>query len=321
MPQSLAKLDAAEGAFFQRELESVLQRVWEQKRPPLTAFDFIPITSEADPGDVSIVWYRMDHTGQAKIIAAGATDVPMIDVHLSENFGRIRQVGDGFRYTTDEIRAAMKAGRPLSSLKASAAMREARFKANRIAWFGDALAQLSGVFTEPNMNRATPAAAAASPNGTGWNAVSGKTAEEITADVGLLVGTSISTTRGVERVDTILIPPDEFQYLSVTRASATAPSDTTIMEFLRKVHPEITFDQASELADVPIADLPVSAAAAANVAFAYRRSDEVLRFEIPLNFTQHPPQPKMLGFVVPCEMKVAGVIVHLPLACTTMQGI
>lgn len=321
MPQSQAKQDAAEGAFFQRELESVIRRVWEQKRPPLTAFDFIPITSEADPGDVSIVWYRMDHTGQAKIIAAGGTDVPLIDVHLSENFGRIRQVGDGFTYTTDEIRAAMKAGRPLSTLKASAALREARFKANDIAWFGDALAQLSGVFTEPNMNRAIPSTAAAAPNGTGWNATSGKTAEEIVADVGRLINTSINTTRGVERVNTVLMPPDEFAYLSITRASATAPSDTTILEFLRKVHPGVTFDIANELADVPATSLPVPAAAAANVAFAYRRSDEVLRFEIPLNFTQHPPQPKALGFLVPCEMKVAGVIVHLPLACTTMQGI
>ncbi len=321
MPQSQAKTDAAEGAFFQRELESVMRRVWEARRPPLTAFDFIPITNEADPGDVSIVWYRMDHTGQAKIIAAGATDVPLIDVHLTENFGRIRQVGDGFTYTTDEVRAAMKAGRPLSTMKAAAALREARFKANQIAWFGDKPSQLAGVFTEQNMNRAIPAAAAAAPNGTGWNGASGKTPEEITADIQLLITTSIGATLGVERIDTVLMPPDEYAYISRTRASTAAPTDTTILEFVTKTNPGVTFDIANELADVPAASLPVPAAAAANVAFAYRRSDEVLRFEIPLNFTQHPPQMRSLGWLVPCEMKVAGVIVHLPKACTTMQGI
>ncbi len=321
MTQSMQKADAAIGAFLDDDLRAMIARVWEARRPPLSAFDFFPITSEADPGDQSIVWHRMDHTGQAKVIAAGATDVPLIDVHMIRNVGQIRQVADGFTISTEEVRAAKRANRPLESMKMMKAMREARKIANDIAWFGDRPNGLNGVFLEANMNRAVPTAAAAAPNGTGWNETSGKTSEEITADFQRLVTTSISVTNGVETIDTVLLPPDEYAYLQRVRASSTAPSDTTLLEFLRRTNEGVTIAQAAELADVAATRLPVPAAAAANVAFGYRRADDVLRFEIPLNFSTLAPQWRGLGYLIPAEMKVAGVIVHLPRACTTMQGI
>jgi hypothetical protein len=319
MPQSLAKLDAADAIFFGRELESVMARVWEARRPPLSAFEYFPITSEADPADVAIIWYEMDSIGEAKIIAAGSHDLPRIDVFMRENVGTIRQIGDKFAYTTQDIRAAQKSGKPLSTMQASAAMRATNLRMNTIAWFGDQAAQLPGFMTAANVSRVVPAAAAAAPNGTGWNSASGKTPDEIITDANNLINASISVSNGVETIDTVLMAPDEYAYIATVPRSGT--SDTTILEFLRRVHPGVTFAAVAELADVLATRLPVQAGAAANMAVAFRRSDEVLRFEIPLQFTQLAPQPRDLEFEVPCEAKCGGLLVHLPLAIATMQGI
>jgi hypothetical protein len=198
-------------------------------------------------------------------------------------------------------------------------MRAIDYKMNRIAWFGDATHQLPGLMTAQNVSRVVPAAAAASPNGTGWNATSGKTPTEIITDMNSLINTSISVTNGVEMIDTVLIPPDEYAYLASTRISEYV--ETTILAHLRNIHPGVTFERANELADVPAADLPVAASAAANMAVAFRRADDVLRFEIPMFAQQLPPQARDLEWEVPLESKCAGVIVHLPLAIATMQGI
>jgi hypothetical protein len=320
MPQSMDKLDAADALYAQRELEKVAAKIYEERRPEFMAFECFPITDELHPADKTFVWQELGFIGEAKIIASGATDLPMVDAFIRENHARVAMVGEGFRYTTDDVRAMQKTGRSAMELKSRSAKRASDYKTNRIAWFGDRQSHIPGFLSAKNVTRVSPAAAAASPNGTGWNASSGKTAEEILVDIGNLVEAPFRATQGVEAADTVVISSDEYSYISTTRVNAGYNSDT-ILKAAKDIHPQIEFKKVSELNDVPANLLPVPGSAAANVAASYRRSDDVLRMELPLMWTQRGPQEHGLSFMVPCEAKTAGVIVHRPLAVATMQGI
>lgn len=320
MPQSQQKMDAADSIFFARELEALKARVWERKYPPFSAFDLFPLSTEIDAGAETIVWQEMDRVGIAKVISAYANDLPRVDVYGSENTSMIRTVGDSYGFSNQDIRAARLAGKPLSSRKATAARQAMDQAMNRIAWFGDRKHGLKGVLETANANLVVAGTAAAAPNGTAWSAASGKTADEILVDLHNLYQASRTASSDVERVDTIVLPPDPLGYINVTPRSAT--SDTTILEFFRRTHPDVrTITSAVELTSVPAASLPSGGASAANVAMAFNRSEETLTHEIPMMFTQHPEQVVGLEHIIPCEGRTGGVIVYRPVAISFMEGV
>jgi hypothetical protein len=320
MPQSQQKMDADDSAFFARELEHVKAKVWERAYPPYSAWDLFPLSTEADPGDETIVWQEMDRIGHAKVIAAYASDLPRVDVYGTENVSQIRTIGDSYGFSNQDIRAARKAGKPLSTRKAMAARQAAEQKANEVAWFGDTKHGLRGFMQTENANLVVPVTAAASPNGTGWNATSGKTADEILTDLHNLYQACRTASNDVERCDTIVLPTDEFGYINTTRIGDTT---TTILQFFRANHQDVrTVTSASELNDVTAARRPsAGATTSANVATAYNRSEEKFTHEIPMMFTQHAEQVRNLERVVPCEMRTGGVIVYRPVSISFMEEI
>ncbi len=321
MPESQTKMDAADSAFFARELEYLKSRVWERQYPPYSAWDLFPLSTEVDPGAEVIIWREMDRIGLAKVVAAYASDLPRVDIYGQENISQIRTIGDSFGFSKQDIRAARLANKPLSARKAQAARQAAEQKANEIAWFGEKTHGLRGVMETANANLVVPVTAAAAPNGTGWNATSGKTPDEILDDLHNLYQACRDASNDVERADTIVLPPAPYGYINTKRASAA--SDTTILEFFRRTHPDIrTVTTAVELTSVSAARRPSpGAATAANVGMAYSRSAEKLTHEIPMMFTQHAEQIRNLEHVVPCEMRSGGVIVYRPVSVSFIEGI
>lgn len=319
MPQSQAKLDAADSAFFARELEALKSRVWERQYPPFSAWEFFPLSTEIDPGAEVIIWQEMDRIGFAKVIASYASDLPRVDIYGQENSSSIRTVGDSYGFSKQDIRAARFAGRPLDSRKADAARLAAEFRANEIAWFGDRKNGLKGVLETANANLVVAGTAAASPNGTAWSSASGKTPEEILDDLHNLYQASRTASNDIERVDTILLPPDPYGYINQKARSAN--SDTTILKFFLGNHPGVNVTTATELTSVPAASLPSGGASAANVAMAYNRSPEKLTHEIPMMFTQHEQQLQGLEHVIPCELRTGGVIVYRPVSISFMESV
>ncbi len=313
-------LDSDETIFFQRELEAVKARVFEKDYPALKGLMLFPQSSEVGEGAESIVYREFDRTGVAKIIANYADDLPRADVTGKENISPVRSVGAAFGYSVQDIRAAAHAGRPLVPRKANAARQSVDQKLNRIAWEGDPTHGLVGVLRIPNTNLVTPVTAAAAPNGTGWNAASGKTPDEILEDLGNLIQAVRDNTNGVEEPDTVVLPITEFGYISRVPRSAT--SDTTILEFFRRTHPEIrTVESAVELALGANDIAPSGAVGATNVAMAYVRDPDKLTFEMPMPFRMHPVQERNLEFVVNTEARCGGIIAYKPLSIAFMEDI
>ena len=53
----------------------------------------------------------------------------------------------------------------------------------------------------------------------------------------------------------------------------------------------------------------------------YSKTPEVLKLILALDYEQLPPQAKGLEFEVPGRMKIGGVIVKRPMACTFADGV
>lgn len=317
MPQSTRKLDANESMFLEQELTSMETRLWERKKPPLSAFTLFPVATDIEEGADTYQWREADVVGVARVISNDADDVPLVDAYEKKNTSQIRSIADGFKISTQDIRAAAMAGKPLEQRKRNQASDAIRLKMNQIAFAGSPKDNIRGIFNCANASIVTAGAAAASPNGTAWSAASGKTADEIIADMFSLVDTPNNVTNGVESVDTLVLPIASYNYISALQKSAA--SDLTVLEFFKRVRPGITVVSAVEMNSV--ANPPSGAATAANVAMAYKRDDEHLRMQIPMMERALPPQPLNLIMKVVVESRFGGVVVYLPLSVAFMEGV
>jgi len=306
-------LDANESIFFARELELIKSRSYDILYPELKATRLIPVSTEAGSGAESITYQQYDSVGVMKIIADYADDLPRADVKGKEFTSVVRSLGGSYGYSVQEIRAAQMAGKPLQQRKANAVRSANDQQVNRIAWFADGSKTYSGLygfFYNPNTTKS------AAPVGA-W-LTGPKTTDQIIGDVNFAINKIPDLTLGVEVADTVLIAPLEYSYIATTPRSAT--SDTTILEFLRRVHPGVTFEQLQEAKAVAI-NPRTSAAPAVNLLIAYKRNPDKLTLEIPQPFEQFAAQERNLEFVVPAHSRIGGVIMYYPLSVHIVDGI
>lgn len=316
MNKPYLNLDANESVFFARELEFIKSQTFDILYPEYKATRLIPVSNEAGAGAQSITYTQFDRVGIMKIIADWADDLPRSDVKGVQFTSPVRSLGGSFGWNVQEIRASMMANKNLDSRKAAATRQSYEQEINEIGWLADGTPKfggLRGVFFNANVTKATP---------TNGNWIAGlKTSDQIIFDVNESVRKMRDLTQGVEEPDTILLPVDEFTHLQTTpRATGT---DTTILTFLQRVHPGITFEFLNEAKGVVDSNgnKPSGTAGASNVMLTYRRSLQKLSFEIPQDYEQFAAQERGLEFLVPAHARNGGVIFYYPLSATITEGI
>lgn len=307
------RMDSSESLFMLRQLDYIKQQTYDIKYPQLKARQLFPVSSEADPGAEKIFYRQYDQTGLAKIISNYADDLPDADVIGQEFFAAVKTLGASYKWSIQELRAAVYGNVPLEQRKANAARRAIAQKENSLAFKGDAATGLVGLFTAPNITSVTI------PNtGTGsttqWV---NKTPDQILYDLNLVANTIVSTTFGVEEPDTTLLPLSQFNYISSTARSAN--SDTTILNYFLQNNPYIK--QVEWVNELKGAGTSGSGGGPYDRMYSYRRSPEALTLEIPSDFEQLELQKKNLVFKVPCIERYAGLLVYYPLSLAFGDGI
>lgn len=309
---NITNLDADQTIFFKRQLEIIKPRTYDVKYPNLMATTVFPVDNTAGPGAETITYEQFDTVGVMKFISDYADDLPRADVKGKQFSIIVQSLGGSYGWSVQEVRAAAMANRNLNQMRAMAARRSNDQMVNRIGWFADGSADwagLTGILYHPNTSKS------AAVNGA-W--ISGPaTADEIIEDVNTAINSVPDLTNGVEVVDTLLLPNLEFSHIASMVRSAT--SDTTVLEFLRRVHPGVTFGQVNELKAVN--PNPRTGGGATNIMLAYRRSPDHLTFEIPVVFEQFPAQERNLSYVVPTHSRNAGFNVYYPLSVNQIDGI
>lgn len=305
--EASGRLDANEGVFFARQLEYVKSQAYDVKRPPLSALQIFPVSTATPEGATTITYRQHDSVGAAKVISNYASDIPRADVFGKEFTSPIRSLGISYGYNLQEIRSAQFAGVPLSTKKMTAAQRAHEELVNRLAWSGDTEHGLPGFLTNPNIPAFVVPA-----DGTGSSKTfASKTADQIIRDVNNIIIQPYTQSKGVHRVNKVLMPIEQLAYIKVTPRSSV--SDTTILQFLQANNPGVEF--------VGVLELDQAGAGSTDMLIAGEFSIDNMQLELPMNFKQYSPQLHNLEFTVPCESRFAGVIIEYPLAFAAGTGI
>lgn len=301
-------LDAAESAFFARQLEFIASKTYDQKFPPLKARRYVPVNNQVDNASDVYTFRAFSQFAVAKILASYSDDLPRADVKGQEFSVKVKAIGDSYGYNVNEIRKAAKVGLDLDGKKAAAARRAIEVVIDQMGFAGDGKTNTMGLSNIPNAGSYTV------PLGAGGSSTwASKTPLEILADLNGIENKIVVDTNENELPDTILLPLAQYQLIATTPMSATIPNVTILEYFLRTSQYVKNVDVWNKLVGV--------GAATADRMICYRRDPEAVELIVPQEFEQFPPEQEGLEWTVSCHARCAGVVAYYPLSISYGDGI
>ena len=145
------RMDEA-GLFLERQLEYIRPQIFEVAYADIKYPTLLPVTSEAGQGAQTFTYRIMDSTGEFRLIADAADDLPRSDISQVEKSINIRSFGGSFGYTVQELRAAQMANIALEQRRASAVRRAYEEKVEAVAMFGESSVNLAGFFNNATVD-------------------------------------------------------------------------------------------------------------------------------------------------------------------------
>jgi len=298
------RMDEA-GLFLERQLEYIRPQVFEVTYADIKYPTILPVTSEAGNAAQTFTYRIMDSTGEFKLIADAADDLPRADISQVEKSINIRSFGGSFGYTVQELRAAQMANIALEQRRASAVRRAYEEKVENVAMFGENTVGLAGFF-----NNSTVDVIAADKWFTGSTA-SG-TAQDMLELLNYGVSAIINASNMKEQPDTILLAYEDYNKISTTRNSDS--SDVTVLEYFLRTNPYIRNVEPINQLDADNSELNT------NRMVVYKRDPEKVQLHIPQPLELFPPQQRGLEFIVPAHARVGGVALYYPKSMIYVQA-
>lgn len=291
------------GLFLERQLEYIRPQVFETVYADIKYPTILPVTAEAGNGAQTFTYRIMDSTGEFKLIADAADDLPRADISQTEKSIVFRSFGGSFGYTVQELRAAQMANIALEQRRAAAVRRAYEEKVEEVAMFGEASASLPGFF-----NNATVDVLQANK----WFTDSGTTSQEMLELLNYGVTAIVNSTQMKEQPDTILMPYEDFRVISTQRNSDS--SDVTVLEyflrtnpFIRNIEPVLQLDKDNSTLST-------------NRMVVYKRDPQKVQLHIPQPLELFPPQQRGLEFIVPAHARLGGVALYFPKSVIYVQN-
>lgn len=310
------RFDSVEQAsiFFARELDYIKTQTYDVEHPEMTAISLFPVTSEVPEGAETFTYYSYDKTGMAKIINNYATDLPRADVKGKPVTGYVKSLGDSYGYSVQEMRASRMTGKSLDVRKGESARYAMDYAVNKIAWAGDKEHGLVGILSEDN-DIPKYILSTVTVDGKEHTEFRYKNADQILEDINGMMKYVSKITKNVEKPDTLVLPSDVYIDLATRRIPDT---ETTILKFVLEHAPYLKeIREANEL-QAESEDINPTGS---NVMFLFTNDEKKLSIEIPMHFYQYPIQEKGLEIEIPCEQRVAGMVIYYPLSGLIAEGV
>lgn len=302
------RLDAVGSLFFANQLTYIQSQVYKYEYPALEAFNVIPISTDVPAGAEYVMYRAYQSTGRARIVSSYADDLPAADLQGFQFMQKIETIGSSYRYSFQEITTAQWQNVDLPFEQAEAARRAIMQEMNTLAFTGSQPGGFTGFLNNPNVPLYTV------PNdGTGGSTTfASKTPDQILRDLNSLVNQIVINSNMVERPDTVLLPTEQYTQIASTPRSST--SDTTILNYFLLNNPFVK-------QVIPVPQLAAAGPTGLDIMVAYEMNANKLKMEIPMPFTQLPPQERNLEFVINCIARFGGVSIIYPLSVNIGQGI
>jgi len=311
-------LDANENIFFARQLEYIMAQTYDVVYPEYKAMRLFPVMTEAGPGAESITYRQFDRVGMMKVISNYSDGLPRVNVRAREFTTPVRPFGASYGYNIDEVRAARFANKPLEMLEAEAARQAYEQTVNQISYFAyptdNIWGGLTGILYQPNVTIDTSLSGS-------W----GSNPETALTDMNKAVANMIVLTKGVEMPDTMLLPLQQWAYVTSTPRSTY--SNFTVAEFFLQNNPSVkTIEALNELQLVAPKPSIIRAgtgnqATTTNIMVLYKKDPRKIQLHIPQPFEQFPPEQRGLEWLIACHAKIAGIITPYPLSISIAEGL
>lgn len=316
LANSTMRFDTAEDAsmFFARELDYIKSKSYDKIYPEFTALNNFPITHEVPEGAETMTYYSYEKTGLASVISNYATDLPRADVKGTPSTAYIKSIGNSYGYSIQEMRASRMAGKSLDTRKAESARYAIDRTVNTIAFAGNKEHNLMGMLSTGN-DIPLFTLSQVQVGGSQKTEFAHKTAEQILQDINGMFAYQAKLTKSVERADTLALPASVYIDISTRQIPGTG---YTVKKFLLENAPYL-----KEIISAPEleADSKETNPLSGNVALLYTNSPEKFSLEIPMSFYQYPIQNRNLEVIVPCEQRVAGIVMYYPLSALIAVGV
>ena len=296
------RMDEA-GLFLERQLEFIRPQIFEVAYADIKYSTILPVTSEAGQGAQTFTYRIMDSTGEFKLIADAADDLPRADISQVEKSINIRSFGGSFGYTVQELRAAQMANIALEQRRAQAVRRAYEEKVEDVALFGESSVGLAGFFNNSTVDVITA---------NKWFTDSGTTAQEMLELLNYGVTGIINASQMKEQPDTILMAWNDYREISTRRNSDS--SDVTVLEYFLRTNPYINNIEPINQLDKTKSGLTT------NRMVVYKRDPGKVQLHIPQPLELFPPQQRGLEFIVPAHARVGGVALYYPKSAIYVQA-
>lgn len=287
-----------------QDLNAIDKRVYEPHASELKARSIFSLKTDIPAGAKTYSFDVMTRTGVAKILAPGATDVPLVDADLEEETVKIYSIAAAFNISVQEVREAQMANRQIEVTKADTVRKAIAEKENQVAFSGDKTHGIKGltdtvgiqVYATPNNEAGTS---------TKWK---DKTGKEIVADI--RKAKNIINKLNGHTADTLLLTPDSNEEL-----------EKTFNEFTQQSVLEYILSQKWFTRIETINDLKGKGLAGSECFVVLDSSPDVVQLGIPLDITRHPQEYAFPNTKVPFEERTTGLIVRYPMAIVRADGI
>lgn len=296
-------------AFYISQLTQLEQRIYEAKYLNINFSELVPVDTSMPEWIDSVDYISIDAATMGKFIGASADDLPNVSASAHKSSIPVGYAGNSFEYSLDELRKSVNLRMPLDVTYARAARRGAEEHMQRVAYFGDADRNMTGLFNNPNLTL---------DNSTlDWNDPA-TTALEIIDDINSFLSSIWINSSNIHVANTLVLPAERWSTLSTKIASDLNP-DRTILSILRErnVYTEMT---GQPLRIVPRLQLSAAELAKTDPSItkdrmmAFEYNEENLVMHIPMFWRPVAPQPRNLKIKVPAEYKVSGVEFRYPLS-------
>lgn len=297
--------DENEGIFARQLVMETLRELFRLEYAELkwAMGDLIPITTNVNEGATEYSYIEVEHSGQAKIIADNATDLPMAEVRGRNNILPVKTLGCAVQFSTQEIRTAQMQGLfDIASEKAQAAREAHDLALNELIRSGMPMAGLYGITNVPGILVHSAVTGA-------WASA---TAEQIVTDFSTAHNSIVHNSNGIEVPDTAVFPLVSFTRISTLKNSVS--SDITVLDYLKKVHPNITrWEWENGMATV--------GTGGTRAAQIYKKDPRKVRAVVPMALKPQPAQQRGLVFELVFESRYGGVMAPRPRSELRLEGI
>lgn len=286
--------EAGIGAFLQ-SLEYIETLVRQRKYPKLlfASGKIVPLENLNIPWADTTTYRMLTGVGMFELAQDYTTNLPMMDVLTEEvSIPTYKYIG-GYQVSEEEAYKSVHMGMPIDEQKVAVVNRIALQTLNRLIAFGDPKTGMPGFINHPAWLRSYAL----------YPLDSSSTSNQCLATLKSPVTSIIRLTQGAEEPDAMLLPINEYEYLTDARLDDTL-SDTILGQFLKT---------NGHIKDIqPLPELEGAGPDGENVMIVYSRNPETVKARVTDPFRFRPLLPMPFGYQRPAAFKFNGILPYSP---------